>query len=165
MSQFLFAKTHRAFEKNMSNQIKKQLLFDFIGGGLMPTNFLVNVDFNKINQKRNVEIIKLDNVIKKKLNFTDNEIKSYYENNKESYNDLFKTIKILEINPENLTGEKEFSNLFFQKIDEIDDLIIEGEKLIYLQKKFNLNSPNEFTLNKNGKNKNDIEVKIYQNKL
>tara|TARA_B100000686_G_C16743675_1_gene948147 strand:+ start:12 stop:1451 length:1440 start_codon:yes stop_codon:yes gene_type:complete len=147
------------FEKNMSNQIKKQLLFDFIGGGIIPTNFLVNVDFDKINQKRNIEIIKLDNVIKKKIKLTDNEIKSYYDKNKENYNDIYKTVKILEINPENLTGEKEFSNLFFERIDEIDDLIIEGEKLIFLQNKFNLNIPNEFTLNKDGKNKNDIVEK------
>ena len=51
------------FEKSMSNQIKKQLLFDFIGGGILPTDFLVNVDFNKINQKRNVEIITSSNLI------------------------------------------------------------------------------------------------------
>ena len=147
------------FEKSMSNQIKKQLLFDFIGGGILPTDFLVNVDFNKINQKRNVEIIRLDDVIKKKLDITNNEIQSYYNDNKEKYSVLFKTIKILEINPENLTGEKEFSNLFFERIDEIDDLIIEGQKLIFLQEKFNLNEASEFVLNQDGKNKNDIPIK------
>ena len=53
------------FEKNMSHQIKRELLLDFIGGGVMPPNFLVNINFDKMNQKRNVEIIRLNDVIKK----------------------------------------------------------------------------------------------------
>ena len=54
------------FEKNMASQIKRELLFDFVSGGIIPPNFIVNINFDKINQKRNVEIIKLNPIIKKK---------------------------------------------------------------------------------------------------
>ena len=48
------------FEKNMSYQIKRELLLDFIGGGIIPPNFIVNANFDKVNQKRNVAVIRLE---------------------------------------------------------------------------------------------------------
>ena len=70
------------FEKNMASQIKRELLFDFVSGGIIPPNFIVNINFDKINQKRNVEIIKLNQIIKKNINFSEDEVLSYFKNNK-----------------------------------------------------------------------------------
>ena len=56
-------------EANILRQEKKRQLFDFIGGGLMPANFFVNIAYDKINQKRNIEVINLNDVIKKKTGF------------------------------------------------------------------------------------------------
>jgi len=146
------------FEKNMSHQIKRELLLDFIGGGVMPPNFLVNINFDKMNQKRNVEIIRLNDVIKKKLNFSTNEIQTYFNTHKNKYNHIYKTIEFLKINPENLTGSEEFSDLFFEKIDKIDDLIVEGKKLNFISQKFDLMSVKRLTFNKLGKNKNEVTI-------
>ena len=55
------------FERNMSHQIKRELLLDFISGGIIPPDFFVNINFDKINQKRNVEVIRLNDAIKKKI--------------------------------------------------------------------------------------------------
>ena len=33
------------FEKNMASQIKRELLFDFVSGGIIPPNFIVNINF------------------------------------------------------------------------------------------------------------------------
>ena len=107
----------------MASQIKRELLFDFVSGGIIPPNFIVNINFDKINQKRNVEIIKLNPIIKKNINFSEEEVLSYFKNNKSNYNYIYKTINFLEINPKNLTGTDDFSNLFFEKIDRIDDYL------------------------------------------
>ena len=73
------------FEANISKQIKKEQLFDFIGKGIVPSKFLVNITYDKINQKRNIEAINLNDVFKKKLKFSENEIESYYSKNKNNY--------------------------------------------------------------------------------
>ena len=142
----------------MSYQIKRELLIDFISGGIVPPNFLVNFSFNKINQKRNIEIIRLNNIIKNKQNFSINEIQEYFNTHKNKYNYVYKTIEFLEINPENLTGSDEFSDLFFEKIDKIDDLIVEGKKLDFLSQKFDLISVKKLTFNEMGKNKNEVTI-------
>ena len=149
------------FEKNMSYQTKRELLLDFISGGIIPPNFLVNFNFDKINQKRNVEIIRLNELIKKKSNFSASEIQTYFNSHKNKYNYVYKTIEFLEINPGNLTGSEEFSDLFFEKIDKIDDLIVEGEKLNFISEKFDLKSAKRLTFNKLGKNKNEITIKDF----
>jgi len=153
------------FENNISKQIKKEQLFNFIGGGVVPSNFLVNKMYNKINQKRNVQIINLNDVFKKELNFSLNQIESYYEQNKDAYKDTYRTIKFIELNPKKLTGDSEFSNLFFQKIDEIDDLIVEGRDLNYILNKYNLGSSILTNFNKLGKNKNVNEINNFPNDL
>ena len=50
------------YEKFISNQNKKMQLFDFIGGGIAPSFFMVNSTFDKINQERNIQIINLNDV-------------------------------------------------------------------------------------------------------
>ena len=100
----------------------------------------------------------MNDEIKKKFNFSSNEIQTYFNTHKNKYNYAYKTIEFLEINPENLTGSDEFSDLFFEKIDMIDDLIVEGKKLNFISKKFDLSSAQRLTFNKLGKNKNETII-------
>ena len=138
------------FESIISKEEKKKQLLDFIGGGILPSKFLVNIAYDKINQERDIELIKLDDVFKKELNFSENQIQTYFENNKDKYTKIYKSIKLLELNPETLVDNNEFNDLFFKKIDEIDDLIFGGEKLNYIIQKFNLKEPISFTINESG---------------
>jgi peptidyl-prolyl cis-trans isomerase D len=158
---FLISKNLNAvtFEKNMSNQVKKELLLDFVSGGIIPSNFLVNIEFDKINQERKIEVIKLNEAIKREQNFSDKEIQKYFNNNKNNYKITYRTIDLLEIVPKDLVGQTEFNDTFFEKLDEIDDLIVGGEKLNFITNKFNLNSANNLTFDKFGKDKNDNLVK------
>jgi len=71
----------------------------------------------------------------------------------------------MEINPLNLTGNEEFDDLFFDKIDRIDDFIAEGKDLNFILKKFNLGSPIKITSDKFGKNKEGKFIKNFPNKL
>ena len=142
------------FESMLSAQEKKKQMLNFISGGIFPTKFLINMTYDKINQKRNIELINLNNAFNKKLNFSENTIATYFENNKNKYSDVYRTIKLLELNPKKLVGDDEFTDLFFKKIDEIDDLIISGRELNQITEKFNLENPNLHTINKLGKSIN-----------
>ena len=104
-------------------------MLDFISGGIIPSKFLVNIIYNKINQKRNIDVINLNDIFKKEFNFSENQIKLYFENNKDNYKEIYKSVKFLELSPKKLTGNDEFNDLFFKKIDEIDDMIIQGKNL------------------------------------
>ena len=153
------------FENNMSKQVKKEQLFDFIGKGIVPSKFLVNTTYDKINQKRNIEVINLNDVFEKKLNFTENQIESYFNQNKDTYNVIYKSIKFKKLNPKNLTGNDEFNDLFFQKIDEIDDLIVEGKNLDFLLNRFNLVSSTSVTFNELDQNKSSETDTHFPNEL
>ena len=158
------------FESILSKEEKKKQLLDFIGGGVSPSKFLVNISYDKINQKRAIELISLDEVFEKQLNFSDDQVKMYFENNKDKYTKVYKSVKLLELSPKKLVDNNELNDLFFKKIDEIDDLIFGGEKLNYIIQKFNLEKPNSFTIDELGKDINskmnkkitkDLIVKIF----
>ena len=149
-----------SFEDNLSKSEKKKQLLDFVGGGISPPKFLVNNSYNKINQKRNIQLINLNDFFEKKFNFSENQIKSYYENNKGNFKQIYKSVEILELNPKTIAGSDEFNDVFFKKIDEIDDLIFQGENLEYVIQKFNLGKTNTLTLNELGY---DINSKIIDN--
>ena len=153
------------FEANLSSQERKKQLFDFIGGGIIPPKFSVNASYDKINQKRNIQLINLDDLFKKEFNFSEEQIKSHYENNKNDYKEIYKSVKIFELTPKKLIGTNEFNDIFFKNIDEIDDIIIQGENLDYILQKFNLDKPNIFTLNESGQDMNSNIIENIPNSL
>ena len=142
------------FEANLSKQEKKKQLFNFIAGGILPSKFTVNTTYNKINQRRNIELINLNDIFIKEFNFSENQIKSYYKDNKDNYKEIYKSVRILEINPKILIGSDDFNDLFFKKIDDIHDELIQGENLDFIIKKYNLEKGNIFSINESGEDKN-----------
>ena len=153
------------FEANVLDQAQKEQLFEFIVGGISPPNFLVNFAYNKLNQTRNVQIINLDNIYKKKIKLSKNDIQTYFDKNKDSFSDIFKSIKLLELSPKKLTGRDEYDDLFFEKIDMIDDFIIEGKNFDDISNELSLGSANLISLNKSGKNKNFGNVDFIPNEI
>ena len=131
------------YEANISKEYKRKLLFDMISGGVNPSLPMVNLKYNEINQKRTIELIDLNDFLKNKIKINNEEIKKYHESNKEKYKVIKKIIKFNKINPKNLIGSDEFDSLFFEKVDEIEDLISEGQSVVNISKKFNLNLPKE----------------------
>jgi len=142
------------FEKDLADQEKRKQLLNFIGGGIYPSKFIVNNIYNKINQKRKIELINLEKAFLTEFNYSQDEIKSYYDKNKEEYVEFFKSVKILEINPKKLIGSNDFNDVFFKKLDEIHDSIIQGTKLGSIVNEYNLPKADEFKLNKLGQDPN-----------
>jgi peptidyl-prolyl cis-trans isomerase D len=156
------------FEENILQQEKKKQLFNFIGGGIAPSKSMVNVIYDKINQKRNIQAINLNDIINKKLKFSEDEIKSFFDQNRDKFIDIYKSIKFIELNPKNLTGNNEISDLFFQKIDEIDDLIVGEENLDSILNKYDLGAAaittfKELDMENNSKEINKFPLRLIKN--
>ena len=164
---FLIENNYNAifFEQEILQREKKKQLFHFLGGGIVPSNFLINMSFDKANQKRNIEYINLNEVIKKGTNFSESDMQKYFDQNKDSFKENYKSVSFLKLVPKNLTGTNEYNDLFFKKIDEIDDLIAEGNNLNSILEKFNLQSPKSITINKLGKNKDTKTNNILSKEL
>ena len=156
------------FEANILQQEKKKQLFDFIGGGIAPSKSMVNIIYDKINQKRNIQAINLNDIINKKLKFSEDEIKLFFDQNRDKFKDIYKSIKFIELNSKNLTENNEISDLFFQKIDEIDDLIVGGENLDSILNKYNLGAATittfkELDIENNSKEINKFPLRLIKN--
>ena len=147
------------FENNFSKLQKKRQLLDFIGKGLAPSKFLVNVSYNQINQNRQVEVINLKKYFETKINFTDKDIEDYYKKNEENFFEIYKNVNIIELSPKKLTSADEYNNLFFNLIDEIDDLTVQGENLNFIINKYNLGNADTYLIDKFGK---DINSKLIE---
>jgi len=146
------------FEVYLAKEEKKKQLLNFIGGGILSPNFLVNDIYNKINQKRYIELINLNDIFKNEFNFSENDISTYYENNKNSFQQIFKTIEILEVTPKILVNSESFNDLFFKKIDEIDNKITEGKNLNYIVQEYNMTKGNIISFNKFGEDLNSKKI-------
>ena len=67
------------FERNMLNQSKKKQIIDLVSGGVLPSQFLVEVVYDKINQKRKIQIVNVKDLIDKKVNFSEDQILAHYK--------------------------------------------------------------------------------------
>ena len=148
------------FEKNFSNQERKNQFFKFVSGGIVPPYFLVNMTFNEMNQKRKVDFINLNDLMKNQTKFTENEINQYYNKNRDSFTEIYKTIEFINLTPKNLSDAEEYNDLFFEKIDEIDDLIVQNVQLNSIVKKFDLDNLKSITINEIGENVNSKKIKV-----
>jgi peptidyl-prolyl cis-trans isomerase D len=145
------------FETLLTKQEKKKQLLDFVGGGVIPSKFMTNISFDGVNQERSIQVINLNDLFNKKINLSEDQIKTYFENKKDLYTDKYKTVNFLELKPNLLSNENEFNDLFFKKVDEIEDLIIKGNDLNYITQNYNLPSAATYKFNNIGQ---DLNLKI-----
>jgi peptidyl-prolyl cis-trans isomerase D len=143
-----------SFEESLIKQESRKQLLDFIGGGISPTGFIININYNIINQERSVDVININDLAKKKLNITEEKINEYFNSNKEKYIVIYKSVNLIELSPANLIESNEYSELFFSRIDQIDDLIADGGSLEEIKEKFNLEKNKKIVIDKNGNYKN-----------
>ena len=142
------------FESILLKQELKKQLIDLIGGGIIPSHFVIDITYDKLNQKRNIQLINLNNFFAKKFSFSDKSVQEYFDKNKNKFIDLYKYINVYEVTPKKLVTNEDFNDLFYKKLDEIDDLLINDEDLNYVVKEYNLGEPNLFILNESGIDRN-----------
>jgi peptidyl-prolyl cis-trans isomerase D len=138
--------TSPSFEKNLASEEKKRKLFSFLSGGALIPEFLIKKAYNKENQIKTIKYINLNKLYDKKEK-NNEEVKKIYEENKDLFVEEFKSINFVELTPSILTGQNEFNELFFEKIDKIENEILDGSSIIEISQKNNLNFINTGEVN------------------
>jgi hypothetical protein len=140
------------FEQNISEQEKKRQLLTYLSEGINLPNFLINKEFQNENQNKTIQYIELDDLYKNKK-FTDEEIKKIYDENKQFLVREFKKINFVELLPSNLTGQAEYNEAYFKRIDEMENGILDGKKINDFTQEFNLSLKTINETDRNKKNK------------
>jgi peptidyl-prolyl cis-trans isomerase D len=149
------------FEFQLRQNELKQNLFNFISGGVNSPLFLINNTFKDQTKKITVNYVKLSNFYKKKEEFTDNDIGKFIEENENILKEKLVSFKYSKITPKNLIGLNEFNNLFFEKIDELENEISNGATFENLRSKYNL----ELKVKENFKTNNNETSKEFYKKI
>ena len=157
--------TAASFESQIADREKRKQLYDFIGGGIRSPKFLTNYEYNTHNQQRIVKMIDLNKIYEKKINFSDDEIKKYYDKNKDSFYQTYRSVSYSILNPINLTGKEDFDNLFFKKLDEIEDDIAGENSFKQIAGKFNLKTIDTPLFNNQGKDGNNNLLENFDQEL
>jgi len=144
------------YEKNLKIEQTNKLLFNYVSGGIFPPNFLVKNTYDYQNKKLIVQAISLNPLYKKEQDFDEASIKRYIDDNQDNLKEDFISIRFASINPLSLVDSEEFNELFFEKIDEIENLIINGSNYEKIINNYNLNVTPIKSINKNGDNENGI---------
>ena len=119
--------TAPTLEKNILEQEKKRQLLSYLSDGVIIPDFLTQYEFNKENQIKRIKYIDL-NIMYKNKKFSEDEIIETYEKNKKFYVEKKKNFFISEITSKNL-GLENNDNLYFKKLDEIENNVLDGKNI------------------------------------
>ena len=149
------------FEQNIAEQEKKRQLLTFLSEGVLLPEALIKKEFEKENQIKSIQYLELDKMYRD-VQIKDEAIKKSYTSNKDLFTQEFKRINYTELLPINLTGQKQYNEAYFAKIDEIENSILDGGKMDDFVKMFNLTltnikETNRLKKDKSGKNILKIE--------
>jgi peptidyl-prolyl cis-trans isomerase D len=145
------------FELQLKNRELQKHLFDIIGAGTITPKFLIKKKFKEENKTLDVEYFAMANLYKSKEDFTDLEIQKFVEENKDQLKREYIDFKYIILNPKNLIGLEEFNQEFFDKIDNIENKISQGDTFQSIIENLNISTidVNEYTPSSTKKNNED----------
>ncbi|MDC0418009.1 SurA N-terminal domain-containing protein [Pelagibacteraceae bacterium] len=153
------------FEQNIAEQERKRQLLTFLSEGIFLSDALIRKEFENENQIKTIQYLDLDKLYQN-LQIKDENIKKTYESNKNLFVQNFKKINYTELLPDSLSGQKEYNEAYFKKIDDIENAILDGGKMEDFVKMFDLkltsiNSTNQLKKNKTGQDIVKIEDNLF----
>ena len=149
------------FEKRLKDRELQKKLFDFIGAGTVSPKFLTKKLYEVENRKLNIEFINLDMFYKKSDEITENDLISFIEENEDKLKVEYIDFKYALINPRNLIGISEYNQEFFDKIDQIENSILNGVEFDSIISELNINTT-KIEDYKYSDTSNNIQKKIYE---
>jgi peptidyl-prolyl cis-trans isomerase D len=149
------------FEKRLKDRELQKKLFDFIGAGTVSPKFLTKKLYEVENRKLNIEFINLDMFYKKSDEITENDLISFIEENEDKLKVEYIDFKYASINPQNLIGINEYNQEFFDKIDQIENSILNGVEFDSIISELNINTTKVEDY-KYSDTSNNIQKKIYE---
>ena len=149
------------FEKRLKERELQKKLFDFIGAGTISPQFLVKKLYETQNRKINIDFLNLDNFYKKNDEITEKDLINFVNDNSDQLKVEYIDFKYALINPKTLIGINEFNQEFFDKIDQIENSILNGIEFDSIINEFNLNSTiiKDYKYSEKG---DEIKKKIYE---
>jgi len=135
------------FEQRLKKSELQKKLFAYVSGGIKPSFFLVNNTFKDQAKKLEIQYINLDRNYKTKEQFTEKEITSFINNNKNDLEEEYIDFSFVKITPEKLIGINEFNEAFYEKMDQLEDKILEGSLFNQIVTEMNLKSTDIKNLN------------------
>jgi peptidyl-prolyl cis-trans isomerase D len=128
------------FEKRLKDRELQKKLFDLVGAGSVSPKFLVNKLYETENTSINIEFINLDKFYKKSDEITEEELIQFIDENDDQLKVEYIDFKYVLLNPVNLIGVDEFNQDFFDKIDQVENNILNGIEFDDIISKLNLNA-------------------------
>ena len=127
--------TANTFEQNFKQSLLKKIIIDSFTGGLKSTSYHETVVHKYVTKEIGIQYLELNQIIKN-INFTELEIKTYYDENKSILlSDEYREFEFLVLDVNNL-GEGN-NDLFFKKISEIENNILENKNFLEIAEKYN----------------------------
>ena len=149
------------FEKRLKDRELQKKLFDFIGAGTVSPKFLTKKLYEVENRKLNIEFINLDMFYKKSDEITENDLINFINENEDKLKVEYIDFKYALINPRNLIGISEYNQEFFDKIDQIENSILNGVEFDSIISELNINTTKVEDY-KYSDTSNNIQKKIYE---
>ena len=146
------------FEIRFKDEELKKNLFKYIVGGIKSPYFLNNKIYINENKEISIDYFNLDNVYNTQT--SKEEIDQFINDNEENLKEDYIDFSFVKITPLNLIGIEEFNNSFFNKIDEIENSILNENGIEDIKNKFNLKLE-YLNYYKGDQDENDILKEIY----
>ena len=128
------------FEKRLKDREVQKKLFDFIGAGTVSPKFLVTKLFEIENRKLSIDFINLESFYRRNNKTTDQDLLNFVKNNSDQLKIEYIDFKYALINPQILIGINDFNEEFFDKIDQIENNILNGVNFETIISEFDLKS-------------------------
>ena len=128
------------FEKRLKDRELQKKLFDFIGAGTVSPQFFVTKLFELENRKLNIDYIDLENFYVKNNEIKDQDLINFINENSDQLKVEHIDFKYALINPQILIGVNDFNQEFFDKIDQIENRILNGINFDSIVNEFDLKS-------------------------
>ena len=149
------------FEKRLKDRESQKKLFDYIGAGSVSPQFLVKKLYENENKKLNINFVDLNTFYKKNDEITEKDLLDFIDENKDQLKVEYIDFKYALVNPQNLIGISEYNQEFFDKIDQIENNILNGVEFDTITSDLNLNVS---TIDdyKYSEKSDEIQKKIYE---
>ena len=141
------------FERRLKKQELKKNLIDYVSGGIKSPYFLNNKIYNNETKQIELDYFDLNNSYDKET--TTIEIDNFIRDNEEKLKVDYINLSYTIIDPKSLIEIEEFNDEFFEKIDEIENSILNGFNINDISKKYNLTlvSKNNYQIDENDDDK------------
>ncbi len=156
--------TAPSFEENIAIQESRRQFLSSLSGGIVIPKLLVEDSFNFENQIKSIKYIDLNKYYSKEKPTSD-EIKKFYEKNKNSFIKEIKSIRYAEVNPQIISGNSEYNDAFFKQLDILENNILDGLTFDDAVKKNNLKPTEIKNIDKNKKDENNQIIKKIPDKI